>query len=513
MFLKKYFCLIIFAWCVAMPHRKIIKQNKNIRLTAVAGTFYPKNRYDLKKQINTFLEDEPIEMSYHDIPMIIVPHAGYNYSGEIAASAYNRIYKKPYKRVILIGPCHNYDFEGISVWRGGSWHTPLGDIPIDYEFIQKIDEYKLFDDNNYKKYHTDEHSLEVQVPFIQTVLSSDVKIVPILIRDFNYAQPLAHVLYDIHKKEKKYHSEYDLNEDTLIVLSTDLSHYYTPQRAQEKDQYAIQDIISSNISSYLDNIKSGTSQLCGDAAVLVGMYYQKIDQECVCKNIKKGNSAKNRYKDTSVVGYASFYYDRIYFNQNDYFPLKEQSILFDLVKRDLYNKVENNNFISNDDLGMYTKKYHFFNKQYPLFVTLKDSLGNLRGCIGTTKIPSNNIIETACTYAFLAATNDERFSPLTADELPYINYEISLLSEMKKIQSIDEIIPGLHGVSIKINNKTGVFLPEVAEEHGWKDAQTILQHLCTDKMGLKKNAYKNKNAEIYIFTTQKLYDAIFNYIF
>lgn len=457
------------------------KNNKQVREPTVAGSFYPGNRKELNLLIDEYLSNaEPQEIK-GSIKALIVPHAGYKYSGQIAAYGFKILIGKPINRVVLIGNSHQEYFDSISVWNNGYFKTPLGKVEIDEDFAGK-----LINSNSKivfkESAHLKEHSLEVQLPFLQRVLS-DFKIVPIILGNQGNIDILIDALRNL------------IDDNTLFIASSDLSHYPNYKDAQYSDNKVIQAILSGkreNLQKMISDLeKQGISNLqtcaCGQDAIEVIMGLMDGSDGKLLKTANSGDVTKDKNK---VVGYASIAFIS---NNSSQLNEAEQKTLLNIAKQAVETYTRTNKIIEVKETNVN------LNKHQGAFVTLKKD-NDLRGCIGIfeSKEPLyQNVID----MAIAAANNDPRFSPVSKDELNDLEYEISVLSPLRKINSWKEIEIGRHGVEIKHGMRRGIFLPQVASENNW-DLNTFMSVLCTQKAGLPADCWKNPETEIYVFTAQ-----------
>ncbi|MDD5227485.1 MAG: AmmeMemoRadiSam system protein B [Methylococcales bacterium] len=258
-----------------------------IRQPAVAGTFYPANPEVLQKLLNTYLN---AVKSTTKIPKaIIVPHAGYIYSGEVAASAYARLKADAdkIKRVVLVGPSHHVYFEGLAVSHANFFNTPLGGIPVDTIAIQNLLTLPFvgYDDEA----HALEHSLEVQLPFLQTVLK-DFKLIPIVVGNSTAAQ--------VSQALELFYDEVD----TLIVISSDLSHYHDYATAQQLDLETSHKIENLQYQQLDSNCACG----CVGVSGLLALAEKKSRQ---IKTVDLRNSGDTAGDKSRVVGYGAYVID------------------------------------------------------------------------------------------------------------------------------------------------------------------------------------------------------------
>jgi MEMO1 family protein len=471
-------------------------QPGTIRQPVFAGQFYSADSTILSKQIRIFL-DNAISQKADDAIAIIVPHAGYIYSGQIDADAYNQVKQNIYDLIVVLGTNHTTaGFTGISVFPNGKFATPIGLAEIDSEVAEEL--LKLNDDvNTNLAVHEKEHSIEVQIPFIK-YLFPQAKILPIIVGEPNielctkFGKALASVV-----KGKK----------TLIIASSDLSHYPSFDDAKIVDNKTLKTIIGLNpeeiVSVMQNQLHQHTAQLstcaCGEAPILAAITSAKELGANCASIISYSNSGYNSVGSTDrVVGYGAVAIskgkrlpmgdvDTIITDNSYTLTSSDKNLLLNYARKtlDQYFTVQvlpiprNNNSLSKIKRGA--------------FVTLKKN-GELRGCIGHMAEDSP-LITTVGAMALQAAFNDSRFNPLTPQELSQVEIEISVLTPFAKIKNADDIVLGRDGVVVKKGNKQAVYLPQVATETGWSKDE-FLDQLCY-KAGL--NARDWKNAELFTF--------------
>lgn len=264
-----------------------------VRQPVVAGMFYPGSENELREAVNEHLENNPANFEAEHIFGIISPHAGYMYSGGTAASAYNLLVNKQYSKVIVISPSHREFFHGVSVFGGDAYSTPLGEIKIDTELRDKITQ-----DNPVVRVshlgHGAEHALEVQLPFLQSVLSN-FTLLPIVIGDQSstYVYPLAELLAEIWDK------------DTLVVASTDLSHFHSRSKADQLDGIVEDHIDKFEFESLQDDLELRKCEACGGGAVVALMKAAKIKGFNKSKVLSHTDSGDITGNTNEVVGYLS----------------------------------------------------------------------------------------------------------------------------------------------------------------------------------------------------------------
>lgn len=462
------------------------------RKAYAAGRFYSDNPDTLKVELQQlFAKAEPRKERVSPLA-IVVPHAGYMYSGEVAASGFNQIDPNhQFERIFIIGSSHTTAFQGVSVYTEGDYETPLGIVKVDTDFAKKmINENKFI--RSYAEPHLYEHSLEVQLPFLQYYLKNDFRIVPIILGPStgDTPQKLATAL-------KPY-----LNGKNLFVISTDFSHYPSYKNACMVDlatAEAIQTNSPAKLLATLERNKSAdipglATSLCGWSSVLTLLYMTEKMHHVTVDLIQYKNSGDSPFGEKDrVVGYYSIAFnvadssdkvgDFILFDEDKNYLLKlARNTISDYIRKGITTEPEP------DELSLALKT------PCGAFVTLNKD-GKLRGCIGRFD-PEQPLWKVVQSMAIAAATQDYRFDPVMSGEVDDIEIEISVLTPLKRIKSADEFVLGKQGIYIKKGNQTGTFLPQVADTTGWNKVE-FLSHCAQDKAGIGWNGWKS--AELYTY--------------
>ena len=459
------------------------------RQPAVAGQFYPGEKDELMAALSELFAKAQAK-KVKDIAAIISPHAGYIFSGEVAASSYNQVdFSRNFDRVFILASSHRVYFEGASIYNTGNYLTPLGVVKVDNE-ITEI----LFNDNSYFSYvpeaHHSEHSIEVQLPFLQFIMGDKLKIVPIVL-----GTQSPNVVKTIAESLKPY-----FTENNLFVISSDFSHYPSYEHANFYDQKTADAIAANSSSLFLqaindkddDNVDGLSTRACGWSALLTLLYLTENNPAYTYENILYLNSGDTPFGDKDrVVGYHSIVVKRGKINDTGFnLSDNDKTDLLQIARSTIVDITLTGKPAIINDLGFSEN----IKKNCGAFVTLNKQ-HQLRGCIGrfTADEPLYKIVQD---MAVAAATQDTRFLPVAINELDEIDIEISVLSPMKKIKSIEEIELGRHGIYIKKGYRSGTFLPQVATETGWS-LDEFLGHCSQDKAGLGWDGWKE--AEIYIY--------------
>jgi AmmeMemoRadiSam system protein B/AmmeMemoRadiSam system protein A len=463
-------------------------QAEEIRDAAVAGSFYPAAPGTLAAMLNELFGKIEPPTGAADPFALVVPHAGYVYSGKIAARAYAQIAGRNFDTVILIGPFHRALFRGASVWPSGLWKTPLGNCEVDGELAGEL----LRADPRIRfipQAHEGEHSLEVQLPFLQKVLRN-FKIVPLAVSDPSpencraLARALAGVLRQTRKK-------------ILLVVSTDLSHYHSETTARPMDSGVLDLLARQDAESLASALQEKRGELCGAAAALTLLEILKLKGGMETEVLKYGTSGDVTRDFSSVVGYGA-----VVFRQKKQSGPREdllnpslQKELLAIARRTLESALASAAPTpfepAVDDPALKENR--------AVFVTLWKN-GKLRGCIGSTQ-PTEPLYLAVRNMTLQAALHDFRFQPVMAGEIPAIRIDISILNPPRRVISADEIILGQHGVIVLRGERGGLFLPKVAEETGWSKEE-FLSQLCSQKAGLPRDAWRDPETQLFIFTTQ-----------
>jgi MEMO1 family protein len=464
----------------------------SVRPAAAAGSFYPASSEELGSMIDDYLAAAELPKIDGRPKIILSPHAGYIYSGQVAAYPFKSLIGGGYDRAVLIGVSHRQFFDGVAADTHDLWETPLGQVALDHAFIDALirsSETVRYDASP----HEQEHSLEVMVPFLIKTLGPDVKIVPLLFGndDQASAEKLALALAAVDDPQ------------TVIVISSDLSHYPTSDQAHDLDGETINSILTNDPGQFDARIGRGqvsesgpvVTLACAKTAIDSGL---SLSRELGLRPqlLRYADSGETAGDKDRAVGYAS-----IVFTGPSAEPATviggglnaaEQAQAIGIVRRTLQRSFEGEKYSPPAGSGVLGEKQG-------VFVTLKKG-GQLRGCIGVFS-PDEPLSLSIRNMAWAAAFKDSRFAALRRDELPGLEIEVSVLSSMTKVSDAGAVEIGKHGVYIKQGSNSGVFLPQVAAEQGW-DKETFLSELCLEKAGLSRDCWQDRRTEISVFTAQ-----------
>ena len=456
-----------------------------VRPATQAGRFYEGNPRLLSHEIDSLLARHANDGILDSVAALIVPHAGYYFSGNVAASAYARLNpKKPYKRIFLLGPSHHEWLNGASVNSEVDYYaTPLGHVPVDREVA-----YQLMEADSVFTYqpkaHDREHCLEVQLPFLQRHLSEVPPIVPVIIstNDFSKLKRMVEVL-------KSW-----LTDENLFVISSDFSHYPSYEDANKVDAKTGKAIESGDVEQLIATIeaneRSGIRNLatsaCGEFPIITLMLM--LDRQYQVKHLLYQNSGDiDNYDHSRVVGYHAF---AILRGEEKGFSLSEDEK--QMLKKIAYESIKDS--LNGKPISHFSSLTSHLSSKCGAFVSLHKQ-GRLRGCIGHfgEDTPLHEIV---AEMAHAAAFEDPRFMPVTRDELDDLDIEISVLTPMRRIQSLDEFQLHRHGIYIRKGYRSGTFLPQVADEVNWTKEEFV-GHCSQDKAGLGWDGWRD--AELYVY--------------
>ena len=460
-----------------------------VRLAGVAGSFYPADPKALSATIDEMLARATPPPIIAPILAVVAPHAGYQYSGPVAAYTYAALKGRKFSRVVVIAPSHYEAFDFTSVYEGDAYATPLGTVQVDKAFARQL--VKMSPTMQLSSQGHDptpagaEHAIEVQLPWLQRVLG-EFELVPIVMGDQSYenSRALGVALAKLIQ-----------GGDTLIVASSDLSHYHPYDEAVKIDRKTLNALEQWDYLSMSRNFGTRTWEACGGAPIVSAMIAAErmgANQAQVLKYANSGDTSGDRSR---VVGYSADVFVKapnakaaeLPFSLNDsdkqeLLTLARKSVEQAVGEKQQYEPGPSSSEALNQDRGA--------------FVTLLES-GELRGCIGYTSA-TKPLYLTVRDTATLAALRDPRFRPVSAQELPRLQYEISVLSPLRRVVDVQQIKVGQDGLLMKNDQYEGLLLPQVPVEQKW-DRQKFLEETCA-KAGMRATCWQNADTDIFMFT-------------
>ncbi len=466
-----------------------MQKSQQDRKPAVAGSFYPAEAAQLRTMVAGFLKEGKPDQTSGVVRALVVPHAGYVFSGGVAASGYNQINPDhPYKRVFIIASSHRMSLGKASVYTRGDYLTPLGKMEVDQEVSAKLAaNTEFFTDD--PSAHIQEHSIEVQLPFLQVRMTKPLPIVPIVVGTQHPS-----VCKGIAEALKPW-----FTADNLFIISADFSHYPSYENALKVDAATAEAFCTNSISGFLKVLEANNKLRIPDLATSMCAWPSGLVLLNLTENNPSLKFSKIDYKNSgdikpygdkaSVVGYHAICISDKASGQFDLSDTDKKELL-KIARTTIESYVRNRTIPEINSSGFSQS----LKTTAGAFVTLKKD-GQLRGCIGSFE-PSSPLFKVVQEMAIASSTQDSRFLPVQSKELKEIHIEISVLTPMKKIRDIQEIKLGTHGIYIKKGFQGGTFLPQVATETGWT-LEEFLGHCARDKAGIGWSGWKD--ADIFVY--------------
>ncbi|MDP2931020.1 MAG: AmmeMemoRadiSam system protein B, partial [Chloroflexota bacterium] len=398
------------------------------RQPVVAGQFYPSAAAQLKIMIEQFVDKKAAK---EEVIGLVSPHAGYVYSGLVAGAVISRIKFKD--TFIILGPNHTGRGKPLSIMTQGNWQTPLGNVEIDAELAGKIlaTSRHLAED---ELAHQFEHSIEVQLPFLQ-YFKPDVKLVPIIL-SFAAGSTYKEIGREIAQAVK------DLHRPVVIMASSDMTHYESDESARRKDNQAIEAILDLNEDELLERIDKLGITMCGYAPAVSLIAAARELGATGARLVKYQTSGDVSGDYASVVGYAGI-------------VITGMSPLVKLAKQTVETYIREGKV--NPPPAELTPEMR---EAAGTFVSIH-KLGSLRGCIGTFEAQEENVAHEIITNAISAATRDPRFPPVTTNELDYLDYSVDVLTKPVRVKDRSELDPKKYGVIVECGWRRGLLLPDL----------------------------------------------------
>lgn len=488
------------------PRSIAMNKQSKVRQPAVAGTFYPASATELQAEVQRFLKGAALPELPAPVVAVMAPHAGYVFSAQVAAPAYLAMAKADFETIVIIGHDFGRQARGITAILADhdAYQTPLGPVAVDTELGQRL-QAALPTVIVHNGVHAREHTIEVHLPFVKT-LKPDAKILPVL---FGEATP------DNCRAFARALQKAAGNKKIMIMASTDLCHYPSANDARELDAKTtaiiadldLEGLCQRQAGKGVDKPNTDTP-ICSAGGVGVAIAWMENYTGATVKLLAQANSGDVRGSDRSrVVGYASAAFlgqaKAASPQQSESTAQPEPAgadfILSSTACKELLSLARQRlNAAQNKELWKYKPPAELpeLAELGAAFVTLTKQ-GRLRGCIGSV-VAHAPLWRSVQDMAYAAAFEDPRFPSLTAAELPDVHIEISVLSPMRPASSAAEIVPGKHGVMVRRDGRSGLFLPQVWEQIPNRDQ--FLSILCQEKAGLPPNAWKDKETTLLIFT-------------
>ncbi len=470
---------------------------QDYRQAAVAGSFYPGNSDELSQMVEHLISGAPDQKIEGDLIGIVAPHAGYVFSGSIAAAAYKQVLNRVYDVVVIIAPSHRDPFSGATIYPGEGYITPLGKMDmakkVCRELVSRCDNITFSNQG-----HRQEHALEVQLPFLQTVFSTPPEMIAMVVGscDWNMCQAIGSQLGQRLQGKK-----------ALIIASTDLYHGYSYEECESIDNKTIEAMLKADPRKLFQGFKSQTLQACGGPAVVImRLAAEALGATDAALLAHTNSNDVTGERGGYVVGYSALAYyagdAEIPDGRIEYPSLEvhEQKFLLQSARKAIEQ------YLKNKTIAQFEPISDRLKQKRGVFVTLNKN-GRLRGCIGAHQAVEP-VYKLVPDRAVAAAFQDPRFPPLTQEELDDISIKVSVYTtNVYAIKSIEEFEMGKHGIIMIKDGRGATFLPEVPLEAGWKRKEEEMRQLCY-KAGLNLDAWKN-GAQFYVYETQEFGEEIF----
>ena len=483
--------LFIAAFFVVTPQSCLAGNPQAVRQPGVAGSFYPADPKALTAMIDDMLAHASLSQPPIDDPIlaVVAPHAGYQYSGPVAAYTYAALKGRKFSRVVVIAPSHFEAFDFTSVYDGDAYATPLGAVRVDKAFAAQLAKMsptiQLSSRGHTPTKEGAEHAIEVQLPWLQRVLG-DFALVPIVMGNQSYenSRALGVAMAKLIQ-----------GQDTLILASSDLSHYHPYDEAVKIDHKTLNALQEWDYFSMSQNFQERVWEACGGAPIVAAMIAAERMGANEARVLKYANTGDVTGDHSRVVGYSADVFLKTPGGKLIKRPFSlnvhERSELLALARKSVEHAVREGKLYDAD-----ASSSELLNQERGAFVTLKES-GELRGCIGYTSSlkPLYLTVRDTATYA---ALRDPRFSPVSASELPKLEYEISVLSPLRRVLDVRQVKVGQHGLLMKDDTHEGILLPQVPVEEKW-DRQKFLEETCA-KAGMRAGCWKDESTDIFQFT-------------
>lgn len=465
----------------------------SVRPSRVAGMFYPASPDKLRAMVMEHLRDVPEAMVPDGAVAVVAPHAGYLYSARIAAPAYQAMAKADFDTLVIIGHDFGRHAQGLAGVLCDQSHfaTPLGQVSVDVELVRALcrADSRLVVHN---EAHAREHTIEVHLPFVQ-VVKPNCRIVPVFSGEVSreHSQVLVDALQKCAGQRR-----------IFILASTDLSHYPTAARARAFDEYTASLLRNFDASALCAWQQGGMWQeegletpICAAGGVATALLWASAHQAKEAVILRRGNSGDVPGGDPErVVGYLSMALCRpAAAPAPSEFPAAAADYLLKLARARIAARLAPAGTMP---ALPEAPAEPALQSAVGAFVTLHKQ-GRLRGCIGRIISPEPLAV-TVAQMAEAAAFEDQRFAPVSADELPELHIEISVLSPLRRIDSWPAIEPGRHGVVVRRGRRSGLFLPQVWEQ--LPELESFMSCLCAEKAGLPATAWKEPDTELQVFT-------------
>ncbi len=465
-------------------------RDTGVRQPVVAGQFYPGQPEELRRLVRALIDQAEKVDDGAAVMGLVVPHAGYIYSGAMAAKGYRQVEGQDYQVVLVLAPSHRDAFTGVTIYPGDAYRTPLGPVAIDRNLAGQIVRHcpgVKFSQLG----HGEEHSLEVQLPFIQVALPG-VPMVPMMIGGYDWPmlEKMADGLAAVLKSRR-----------ALVIASSDLYHGHSYEACEKANTATIQAIQAMKPQALCEGFLTDRYQACGGGPIsLMSSVLMKLGATRAVLLGRTNSNDVTGQRSGYVVGYAAMAVKGGKPTMKN--PQKIEYQPLDAAAQKQLIKMAREAiayYLQHRRIPRTEPTLEALKEKRGVFVTLTED-GELRGCIGYHE-SDRPLYELVPDRAIAAAFEDPRFPPLRSHELDKIKIKVSVyLTNVYRIASLDEFQMGVHGIIMMKNGRGATYLPEVPLEAGWKTVEEEMESLC-HKAGLPSDAWK-QGAEFYVYKTQ-----------
>jgi hypothetical protein len=456
------------------------------RPPAVAGQFYSADSTELAATVDACMDMADAGPVEGRVISAVVPHAGYAYSGPAAGEVYAAVEGSDYDLVYILAPAHRYPLSGISVLDADSCRTPLGSVPVHRGAARRLAEAHPAAELG-RAAHESEHSVEVQLPFLQRCLPGDFAVVPVLIGSCP-PEELAFLAELVYAEGEE--------SDVLLLASSDLSHYPPEETARRVDAETMEAYVEGDPAAFLEQTSTPSewgvsTQACGRLAMAAALYYNRLHLGCESELLELSNSADRGGDPGRTVGYAAAV-STVQGQTEAGLSPEARSRLCRVAREELERAA------GNEPPGEHRWSDPELLTPRGAFVTYH--LGpQLRGCIGTIR-PLRPLGEAVAAMARQAAEDDPRFPPIRQDELEEVDLEVSVLTPLRLLEDTSDVEVGEDGLYLLQDGRAGVLLPQVPVERGWSRREYV-SNLCM-KAGLPPDGYDPERAMLFRFSAE-----------
>ena len=475
---------------------------RDVLESSLAGRWYTDDPARLATELQGYLDQvEPEPLG--PVRALVLPHAGYRWSGQVAAYGVKQAAGRTFRRVVVLGPSHRSGMENVvSIPAATHYATPLGEVALDLEFISALRRHPVV--QCIPPVHASEHSVQIQVPLLQQALG-EFRLVPIVIGnlDLETSRAFARILRGL------------IDPQTLVIASSDFTHHgsnfgYQPfhedlaANIERLDMGALRTIEKSDDEAFRSYIRKTGATICGRRAISVLL--AMVGPDAGARLLRYDTSGRQAGDYTNSVSYLAIAFPGAWPEtapmaapdsaRTQALSTADQGRLLDLARRTLAHVFEHRSYPTPEQLGIEITA--------PLkvprgaFVTLHKG-GRMCGCRGQV-YPSTPLYRSVMIQTVQSALNDTRFRPVRAEELPALHLTISVLTQPRPVASAKDIVLGKHGIILRKGERSALYLPQVAPEQGWNLVQTLAS-LCR-KAGLPSDAWKDRGASFHVFEAE-----------